>query len=592
MIRRLILLLVILLNISMVTAYSANTVSTTTITGDDQRVGVEIPPDLEPGYHSVAVESTDPVSGVVSVEYLSFCKDLEGSIHWEGSCGVITPLASQSVLERVKDREDLPAFDPISQPKKNLEVQVAAFAALTVLAAGGAAGAFGGLGASNFDSLSDMRFRTYARREELDNDSYSPAESEEQKRERQELEAIESEHLRKLERKEKRGDIRGLWMLPMSGKLDSVFIAGAHRTSRISPMLSRVFYDGNYLRAMLGSLAALLHPLGVILGVLAIQNVGAQALPPAWILFAAIMVVGVFDAFGGFLAAGIFFIGVLINGNITSRNELLTVVGIVAVFFAPALIASAFRPLRREIKTPADAWERLTDYLLAAVLTGWSISKMVGSLSGLSGVQLPITAFSFTIGVITAVAVAVRLAGEDCATYFFPVRLATLQPELTMPSKVQIVIAMIFKTFVFAFLAEPFIGNSIQLWLGTLLFLLPKIIALTVSGKLPKSRMIHKALPKGALKIVIMVFVGTLFGRWVQSFFQDPTEFLRWGFVILGIPGLILQFANFFADRSAPINWKQEGSGRFIYRFGGVVIFFFIVEIALGNNIADKLLGG
>jgi hypothetical protein len=270
---------------------------------------------------------------------------------------------------------------------------------------------------------------------------------------------------------------------------------------------------------------------------------------------------------------------------------LLTVVGIVAVFFAPALIASAFRPLRREIKTPADAWERLTDYLLAAVLTGWSISKMVGSLSGLSGVQLPITTFSFTIGVITAVAVAVRLAGEDCATYFFPVRLATLQPELTMPSKVQIVIAMIFKTFVFAFLAEPFIGNSIQLWLGTLLFLLPKIIALTVSGKLPKSRMIHKALPKGALKIVIMVFVGTLFGRWVQSFFQDPTEFLRWGFVILGIPGLILQFANFFADRSAPINWKQEGSGRFIYRFGGVVIFFFIVEIALGNNIADKLLG-
>ena len=592
MIRRLILLIVVVLSFSVLAASAESDITTTTISASDQRIGVEVPDDLEPGYHSVAVESTDPTTGEISTEYLTFCKDLEGSIHWEGSCGVITPLAPQSVLERVKDREDLPAFDPVSQPKKNLEVQVAAFAALTVLAAGGAAGALGGFGTSNFDSLSDMRFRTYARQEELDNDSYSRTESEEQERDRQELEAIESEHLRKLERKEKRGDIRGLWMLPLSRKLDSVFIAGAHRASRVSPMLSRVFYDGNYLRAMLGSLAALLHPLGVLLGIAALQNVSAQALPPSWLLFAAIMVIGVFDAFAGFLAGSIFFIGVLISGNISSRDELLTVVGIVAVFFAPALIASAFRPLRREIKTPADTWERLSDYLLAAVLTGWSISKMVGSLSGLSGVQLPITAFSFTIGVITAVAVAVRLAGEDCATYIFPARLAALQPELTIPSKVHMTITIVFKTLIFAFLAGPFIGNSIQLWLGTLLFLLPKIIALTVSEKLPKSRMIHKALPKGALKIVIVVFVGTIFGRWVQSFFQDPTEFLRWGFVILGIPGLILQFANFFADRSAPINWKQEGSGRFLYRFGGVVIFFFIVQIALGNNIVDLLLGG
>jgi len=590
-IRRLILLIVVVLNLSILTASADSNISTTTITGDDQRIGVEIPTDLEPGYHSVAVESIDPVTGEVSIENLNFCKDLEGSIHWEGSCGVITPLATQKFLEDVKVRQDLPAFDPISQPKKNLEVQVAAFAALTVLAAGGAAGAFGGIGSSNFDPLSDVRIRLYARREELDGRSYSTAEAKEQERERQELESIDSEHLKKLERKERRGDIHGLWMLPLSHKLDSAFISSAHRTSKISPMLSRIFYDGNYLRAMFGALAALLHPLGVLLGIAALLNVSAQALPPAWLLFAAIMVIGVFDAFAGFLAASIFFVGVLISGNISSRDELLTVVGTIAVFFAPALIASAFRPLRREIKNRADAWERLSDYLLAAVLTGWAISKMIGSLSGLSGVQLPITTFAFTIGVITAAAVSVRLAGEDCATYIFPVRLASLQPELTMPSKVQMIVTIGFKTVVFAFLAEPFIGNSIQLWLGTLLFLLPKVIALTVSGKLPKSRMIHKALPKGALKIVIMVFVGTLFGRWVQSLFQDPTEFLRWGFVLLGIPGLILQFANFFADRSAPINWKQKGSGRFFYRAGGVVIFFFIVEIALGKNLVDLVIG-
>jgi hypothetical protein len=341
---------------------------------------------------------------------------------------------------------------------------------------------------------------------------------------------------------------------------------------------------------MIGSLAALLHPVGLILGVIALNDVGAQALPPSWIIFSAIIILGVFDAFAGFLTASIFFIGVLVNGNISSRDELLTVVGTIAVFFAPALIASAFRPFRREIKSAVDKWERLTDYLLAAVLTGWTVSKMIGSLSSLASIQLPITFFAFSIGVVAAIAVAVRLAGEDCAIYMFPVRLAALHPELSHPSKVQASLAIAFKTAVFAFLAEPFIGNSIQLWLGILLFLFPKVVSITVAERLPKSKAIYKVLPKGALKIVVMVLIGTIFARWVQSFYQDPEQFVRWGFVILGLPGLVLQSIGFFADRSAPIKWKYEGLGRFLYRVGGVIIFFLIVEIAIGKNLVDLLM--
>ena len=114
-------------------------------------------------------------------------------------------------------------------------------------------------------------------------------------------------------------------------------------------------------------------------------------------------------------------------------------------------------------------------------------------------------------------------------------------------------LAIAFKTGVFALLAEPFIGNSIQLWLGILIFLLPKVVSISIAEKLPKSKTIYKARPKGAVMIVVVVIVGSLFARWVQSFYQDPTQFLRWGFVLLGIPGLILQSVGFFADRSAPI---------------------------------------
>ena len=591
MIRRLIIILVALLNISLASAFADQTISTTTIKTNDQRIGIDIPADLAPGYHSVAVEATDPLTGEKSIENLTFCKDLEGAIHWASSCGVITSLATQKILEKTKVRNELPAYDPVSQPKKNLEVQIAAFATLSVLAAGGATGAFGNLGTLTLDAYTLARERPFARREELDDAPAVVPESERKNHGLQELESVESEHLKRFERKEGRGDQTSIWKTPLTQILDSIFIAGAHRTSRISPFVSRIFYDGNYLRAMFGSIAAVVHPLGIILGVLALKSVNAQALPPPWYLFSAIMVLGVFDAFSGFLVATTFSLGVLVAGNIGSRDELLTVVGTIAIFFAPALIASAFRPLRREIKNTADKWERLSDYLLAAVLTGWSVSKMVGSLTGLAGIQLPITFYAFSIGIVAAVAVLLRITGEDCATYLFPVRLASLHPTLSHPNKVQLSISILLKTIVFAFLAEPFIGNSIQLLLGILLFALPKMIAVTSSHKFPKSSAIHRAMPKGALKIVIMVFVGTIFGRWVQSFYQDPTEFLKWGFVILGMPGLVLQLFGFFADRSAPMNWKNTGKGRLLYQYGGALIFLLIVEIALGKNLVDLLLG-
>lgn len=572
----------------MVTAYSATNVSTTTITGDEQRIGVEIPADLEPGYHSVAVESTDPVSGEVSVENLSFCKDLEGTIHWEGSCGVITPLLPQKVLEATKLRTELPAFDPISQPKRTLETQIAAFAALSVLAAGGAVGAFG---SAHLDSSFDARERFYARREELDRSLSEEENQSEEDKERQELEAIDSEHLKTYERVGIHEDSRGGWNWPLTQKLNAAFVVGAQKSSRFSPAVSRIFYDGNYLRAMFGSIASLLHPIGILLGLAALVNVGAQALPPMWLLFSAIMVLGVIDAFAGFLAATVFLLGTVFTGHVSSRDELLTVIGAIAVFFAPALIASAFRPLRRQVRNSVDRWERLSDYLLAAVLTGWTVTKMVGSLAGLSGIQLPITVFAFKIGIVAAIAVAIRLAGEDLATYNYSLRVAALHPKLEHPSKNQLFLTAIFKSAIFAFLAEPFIGNTIQLWLGVMLFILPKIVAITVSEKFPKSKTLHKSIPKGALKIVVMVIVGSVFGKWIQSLYQDPAEFIAWGFVLLGLPGLALQFINFFADRSASMNWKYEGSARYLYRIGGALIFFCIIEIALGRNLVDLVLG-
>lgn len=303
------------------------------------------------------------------------------------------------------------------------------------------------------------------------------------------------------------------------------------------------------------------------------------------------MLLGVFDAFAGFLAASIFFVGTLVTGNLGSRDELLTVIGTIGIFFAPALIASAFRPLRREVSSFAERWERITDYLLASVLTGWTVSKMVGSLESLAGIQLPITAYAFSIGAWSASAVFIRLVGEDIATYFYPRRLAELHPELREPRKVQSWTLLIFNTGVFIFLAEPFIGNSVQLWLGVMLFVFPKIMSLTLRNNLPKSKALYKFLPKGALKLIVMVLIGSLFARWMQTLIPNPREYVKWGFVLLGIPSLTFQMVSFFGDRSLSTSWKVAGMGRYVYRFGGVIIFFLIVQLALGKNLLELLIG-
>lgn len=592
--KRLLLLIIFFLNFSVVGTQADQQITNTTLPSDNSKLNIVVPPDLKPGYHSMSVEATDPVTGKTSTDVISFCKDLEGTIHWENICGEITPLASQATLEKAVDRAQLPSYDPISQPKKTFQTEVAVFAALTVLAAGGVAGALGGGGGLAGGGHMGGENR-YGRREDPSDLDMSLGKLTEKPRgeatQEQNLASIDSDHLRKVERGAGRGDSLGTWNVPLTPIIDSVFIAGAHKSSLYSPTLSRIFYDGNYLRAMLGSFAAILHPIGLILGFVALKGVGAQALPPQWVVFTAIVLLGVFDAFAGFLAASIFFAGTLLTGNLGSRNELLTVVGTIGIFFAPALIASAFRPLRREVSTFAEKWERLTDYLLATVLTGWTVSKMVGSLESLAGIQLPTTAYAFSIGAWSAVAVFIRLVGEDIATYVYPRRLAELHPELREPRKVQSWTLLIFNTGVFIFLAEPFIGNSIQLWLGGLLFLLPKILSLTLTHRLPKSKTLYNLLPKGALKLVVMILIGALFAKWMQTLILNPEEYVKWGFVLLGIPSLVFQIASFFGDRSLSTSWKVAGMGRYVYRFGGVLIFFFIVQLALGRNLLEMLLG-
>ena len=341
--RKLLLLTLIFLNLSVLPADSAEkkVVIDRLTQSEAEDLDIEIPDDVPPGFHSITIEVYDD-NGTVSEKEVEFCKDENGVVQWDNNCPNLNVDEEPAPVdpEPVKAiKAGLQPYDPLSDSETTKGLQLAAFAALAAL--------------------------TSVKRNEKQSDEEAEQES---------LQSVSSGALKLLKDEPGRGDLSNSWDNRFTDDTDFAFVSLAHRFNRFSPLLTRTIQDGNTVRAIIGSFAALLIPIGLILGIIASINTGAQALPPVWIIVGAIMAIAIFDAFAGFVAGFVFFVLALVSGNITNRPELLTTIGVMVLFFAPALLASAFRPFRRLVRNQDDMWERITDYALGTLLTFWVIT--------------------------------------------------------------------------------------------------------------------------------------------------------------------------------------------------------------------------
>jgi hypothetical protein len=517
-------------------------------------LNIEIPEDVPPGHHSITIEVYDD-KGTVSNKEIPFCKDNDGVVHWDDKC----PNLNLDVKPAPVDPEPVKAiklglqqYDPLSDPETTKGLHLAAFAVLAAL--------------------------TSVKRNEKQSDEDAEQES---------LQSVSSGALKLLKNEPGRGDLSQSWDNKYTDETDFAFVALSHRFNRFSPLLTRTIQDGNTVRAISGSFAALLIPIGFFMGVIASINTGAQALPPVWIIVGAIMAVAIFDAFAGFIAGFVFFILALVTGNITNRPELLTTIGVMVLFFAPALLASSFRPFRRLIRNQDDLWERITDYALGTLLTFWVITKMVAAMNGLARLELPITEYGTELGLTAACLLIVRVALEDIAVEHYPMRLRALHVEIKKPSQVQKVRSIVFKVLIFFIMAAPFVGSLLNLVLGTLLFAIPQITSLSLEDNLRKKKMY---LPKGVFKTVVMIFVMALASNLIEGAFSTPGAFLKWSFVVMALPGFFLHYLDAVTD-APETDWKSAERGRKIYRIGGVVVFILMVLVVKGVDITAWLVG-
>ena len=556
MIRKILLFAIIFLNFSTLPADAVEkkVVIDRLTQSEAEDLNIEIPDEVPPGYHSITIEVYDD-NGTVSEKEVEFCKDEEGVVQWDNKCPNLKLNDEPAPVdpEPVKAiKTGLQPYDPLSDPETTKGLHLAGFAALAAL--------------------------TSIKRNEKQSEEEQDQES---------LQSVSSGALKLLKDQPGKGDLSNTWDNRYTDETDFVFVSLAHRFNRFSPLLTRTVQDGNTIRAIIGSWAALLMPIGLLLGIIASVDTGGQALPPAWGIVAAIMAVAIYDAFAGFIAGFVFFLAALLTGNITNRPEFLTAIGVMVLFFAPALLASAFRPFRRLVRTQDDMWERITDYALGTLLTFWVITKMVAAMNGLARLELPITDYGTELALMSAALLIMRVALEDIAVEHYPMRLRALHVEIKSPSHNQKIRSLAFKIFVFFIMAAPFVGSLLNLVLGTILFAIPQLTSLSLEDNLPKKKLY---LPKGVFKTVVMIFVMALVSNMIEGAFNSPETFLKWSFVVMALPGFFLHYLDAITD-APKTDWKTTENGRKIYRIGGVVIFILMVLVVKGVDIASWLVG-
>ena len=556
MMKKLLLLVLIFLNFTVLPADAVEkkVVIDRLTQSEAEDLDIEIPDEVPPGYHSITIEVYDD-NGTVSEKEVEFCKDEEGVVQWDNNCPNLKLDEEPAAVdpEPVKAiNVGLQPYDPLSDPETTKGLHLAGFAALAAL--------------------------TSIKRNEKQSDEEQDQES---------LQSVSSGALKLLKNEPGKGDLSKSWDNRYTDESDFIFVSLAHRFNRFSPLLTRTIQDGNTVRSMIGSWAALLMPIGLILGIIAVVNTGGQSLPPVWTIVALIMAVAIFDAFAGFIAGFVFFLAALLTGNITNRPELLTTIGVMVLFFAPALLASSFRPFRRLVRNQDDLWERITDYALGTLLTFWVITKMVAAMNGLARLELPITEYGAELAFWAAGLLLIRVALEDIAVEQYPMRLRALHVEIKKPSQNQKIRSLAFKIFVFFIMAAPFVGSTLNLVLGTLLFAIPQITSLSLEDNLPKKKLY---LPKGVLKTVVMIFVMALASNMIEGAFSSPEAFLKWSFVVMALPGFFLHYLDAITD-TPESDWKTTEKGRMIYRIGGVIVFILMVLVVRGVDIASWLVG-
>lgn len=365
---------------------------------------------------------------------------------------------------------------------------------------------------------------------------------------------------------------------------DELAYVGVLALAPRSPLLARAMGDAAPVRAITGSLSAVLPIAAVVLGVVAAIGQGGVAQPPALGLLIGLLLISVFDSMAGLLGTAAFAIAVAASGGIIGWESVRTLAGVVLLVVGPGLIASSFREIRPTPGTIGDRWERLVDLVVVPLLGAWTAMNIAAALPSLGGAAFPVADSAGILGVVVLVALVARVLLEMAAAAWFPERLATVLPaQRPSAGTVQQVLSGLLRTGAFLFVAAAFVGNVWQLWVAALLFLLPALLTPLAAGRLANRSALWQVLPDGVPKIGFLLLVSWAIAATVLASAGDTPAFAQTAFVLLAVPGFLLSILGLVARGPArgDVRWYRRPSLTWFYRIGGIVVLCVTAWLAL-----------
>ena len=364
--------------------------------------------------------------------------------------------------------------------------------------------------------------------------------------------------------------------LPRISLADRIMARTPEATAHRSPMIGRVLQDGTYLRSLFGALWLLLPIAGVALGIASAFNTNFEVVMPSLALLSAIVVIGTLDAFAGFLGAITFAVAVVAGGGINSADSIRGLLGIWVLSFAVPMLASASRPFRRKNANGiAGAWDRSTDFILILLFGALAAGSMFSSLPGLTGFRPEFAGNVAHIQIVAMCVLAARFMLENATVKLTPTRYRELTDlALRDASNVQQIVSSLIRTVVYLFVAEVFIGNNWALWVGGVLYLAPKLVGLVVD-KFPNIESLHRWMPRGILKVTVMMLLARVWGVVLTDAVSDPAQMIMFSFVFMGTPGLVATVLGWFGRTSSrpwPQTWFTRVAGLFILIIGILMV--------------------
>ena len=174
------------------------------------------------------------------------------------------------------------------------------------------------------------------------------------------------------------------------------------RISRYSPGVATIVRDGDYLRAVLGSLTFFIYPIAILTGVFSFIELHSRTqgtspsasiplLLPSLIGMALMIAIGILDSLAGALAGATFAILTFsihvwpLGSESDPKQIFATLISIFLITFTAPLFAGALRKFDGLHKDPGRNWNYAVDYLLSPLVTAWMVWKVLEVIAGLSG---------------------------------------------------------------------------------------------------------------------------------------------------------------------------------------------------------------